>query len=210
MAILDLTSLNSVDLRRDPFDYLVVSRLLPPGSRDEITADFPKMELPGLFPPSELSYGPRFAALLAEIDGPALEEALSEKFGIALSGLPTLVTIRGRCRRRDGQIHTDSTWKVVSALIYLNEPWGHEGGRLRLLRSANLDDKIVEISPEWGSFVAFRRCDRSYHGHEPYEGQRRVIQINWCTSQDEIDREVARHRRTAWLKRTLSFGRLHH
>jgi hypothetical protein len=27
--------------------------------------------------------------------------------------------------------------------------------------------------------VAFRRCDYSFHGYKPYEGERRMIQMNY-------------------------------
>jgi hypothetical protein len=155
---------------------------------------------------SELAYGPVFASLLAELRGIDLETALSAKFGIELTGRPTLVTVRGRCHPRDGRVHTDSAWKILSVLVYLNAGWEADGGRLRLLRSENLEEVAAEVPAEWGTLVAFRRSSRSFHGHKPFEGQRRVIQLNWATDQRVIDAELARHRRSARLKRWLPFG----
>ena len=94
-----------------------------------------------------------------------------------------MITVRGRCAAKDGRIHTDSETKLVTVLIYFNEPWEAKGGRLRLLRSpTDLNDMIGEVPPEAGTMIAFRRSDKSYHGHEPYEGVRRYVMINWMTS----------------------------
>lgn len=87
-------------------------------------------------------------------------------------------------------------------LIYLNDPWEAQGGRLRLLRSpADIEDYVVEVPPEGGLAVAFRRSERSYHGHKPFYGPRRVLQLNWVTSRAQVFWDLARHRFSAWLKR---------
>jgi hypothetical protein len=46
----------------------------------------------------------------------------------------------------------------------------------------------------------FKRTENSFHGHLPYEGERRVIQIAWITSQKEIDRKTKRGRFSRLLK----------
>jgi SM-20-related protein len=77
------------------------------------------------------------------------------------AGRPTVTTVRGRCDPQDGKIHTDSTSKIITALIYIDESWEHQGGRLRLLRSA------TDLSePTAGTLVAFKRSNNSWHGHE--------------------------------------------
>lgn len=202
---LNLDALKKTALIRDPFEFLMVPDILKREAKASLEFDFPRISRPGSFPVSELEYGPAFASLLEELRGPELRVAVSEKFGIDLSQRPTLITIRGRCRREDGRVHTDATWKIVTVLIYLNDRWGHEGGRLRLLRSQNLEDVVVEVPPEWGTFLAFRVSDRSWHGHRPFEGERRVIQLNWVTDRRVVDRELARHRWSARLKRLLPF-----
>jgi SM-20-related protein len=78
-----------------------------------------------------------------------------------------------------------------------------ECGRLRLLRSKNLEDAAVEVPPTWGTLLALRRSERSIHGHTLFAGERRVVQLNRVMDQKLIDREVLRHRRTARLKRLL-------
>ena len=117
-----------------------------------------------------------------------------------------MVTVRGRCAARDGRIHTDSKTKLITVLLYFNDPWEARGGRLRLLRSpTDLNDMIGEVPPEAGTMIAFRRSDRSYHGHEPYEGVRRYVMINWMTSDFAARRELLRHRLSARVKQAASW-----
>jgi len=70
----------------------------------------------------------------------------------------------------------------MTALIYLNEDWSSTGGRLRLLRNANdIDDYVAEVPPVSGTLLMFKRSDNSWHGHKPFVGPRRTVQINWVT-----------------------------
>ena len=118
-----------------------------------------------------------------------------------LKGRPTMVTVRGRSGTRDGNIHTDAASKIITVLLYMNPRWEEPGGRLRLLRSPDdIEDAIVEAPPVAGTLVAFRRSDNSYHGHKPFVGPRRVIQLNWVTDRGTVGREILRHRASAWLK----------
>ena len=147
MEFLSLDRLANTPPCREPFPHLVVPGLVRPEAEVALTADFPSVRHHGSFPISELSYGSAFEALLAELRGPALERLMAEKLDADLAGLPQMITVRGRCHPRDGRVHTDSVWKVVSALLYLNGAWTPDGGRLRLLRSADLDDVAVEVPP---------------------------------------------------------------
>lgn len=204
MPALDLAAFRATPLQRTPFDYLVVPGFIKPAARAAIQADFPCIEKPGSFPLSTLRYGPAFADLIREMESPAVRQLFEEKFGLDLTGRPTMVTVRGRCQERDGQIHTDTETKIITVLLYMNGAWEAPGGRLRLLRSAtNLEDVILEVPPVEGTLLAFRRCDRSWHGHKPFVGERRVIQLNWVTDAGVVRREQMRHRLTAFLKRLL-------
>jgi hypothetical protein len=130
----------------------------------------------------------------------------AEKFGIDLTGRPVMVTVRGQSGTRDGNIHTDAATKLITALIYMNPHWEESGGCLRLLRSpTDIEDVIIEVPPSEGTLVAFRRSDNSYHGHKPFIGPRRVIQLNWVSSRTVQRREIWRHRLSAWMKQ---FGQL--
>jgi Rps23 Pro-64 3,4-dihydroxylase Tpa1-like proline 4-hydroxylase len=113
-----------------------------------------------------------------------------------------MFTVRGRCDARDGRIHTDSKKKIITVLLYLNEGWQEEGGRLRLLRNGeDLNAVVAEVSPAFGTMLAFRRSERSWHGHERYVGPRKVIQMNWVVSDHVAAWEQFRHRISAAAKR---------
>jgi hypothetical protein len=115
-----------------------------------------------------------------------------------------MITVRGRCAAKDGRIHTDTPTKLITVLIYFNDQWEASGGRLRLLRSpTDLDDVIGEVPPDLGTMIAFRRSDKSFHGHEPYEGVRRYVMINWMTNDFAAKRELLRHRVSARAKQAL-------
>jgi hypothetical protein len=149
-------------------------------------------------------YGPAFQTLLDELNSEAFREAFEDKFESDLSERPTITTVRGRCGPGDGKIHTDSVTKIITVLIYMNESWDQPGGRLRLLRSSsNLNDIIVEVPPIAGTLLAFKRSNNSWHGHEPFVGERRVIQFNWLTSQGNRQIAMLRHHTSASLKRLL-------
>ena len=64
----------------------------------------------------------------------------------------------------------------------------------------DLQDYAAEVPPNGGTLLAFKRCDHSWHGHEPYEGPRRAIQMNWVTSKSVVRREQFRHKVSTWFK----------
>jgi SM-20-related protein len=202
MSLLDLTALHRAPITRDPFLFTLVSGFVPTGIAGEILGDFPKIDHPGLLPVEATHFGPRFGDLIAQIRNIFTARAFSEKFDIDLVGRPMMITVRGRCQKKDGRIHTDSEAKLVTALLYFNDRWEAPGGRLRLLRGPNnIDDAIVEAPPDSGTLVAFRRSDRSFHGHEPFTGVRRYIMINWMAGTFAARRELLRHHISARAKR---------
>src|SRR5262249_48861596 len=195
MSVLDLAALRSTPLNHEPFPYVIVPGFVRPEALAAVHADYPHLDGPGSFPLSEVKGGPAFLALVEALRGPEARTAFEEKFGLDLKRRPTMVTVRGRCGPRDGFIHTDSVSKLLTVLVYMNPHWEASGGRLRLLRSANnLDDVLVEVPPTEGTLVAFRRSDNSFHGHKPFTGPRRVIQLNWIVNRRTVFRELLRHR----------------
>jgi len=206
--MIDLAAIANASLVPEPFPHLTAKNVLNLRQLAEIAADFPPITKPGIFPPSELKFGPAFARLLESIESEELERLIEEKFGIGLAKLPLMITVRGFCRNADGRIHNDSKDKVVTCLLYLNDPdWPDEGGRLRLLRSGtDLDDVIAEVPPNGGNFVAFRRTDNSWHGHAPFEGPRRYIMFNWLASDFALVKNVGRHKLSAAFKRLDLLG----
>lgn len=208
MSAIDLAAFRATPLVREPFEHLIVPGFIRPEAWSAIQAAFPALERPGSFPLSETKFGPAFRALIDEMEGFAMRKAFEEKFGIDLTGRPTMVTVRGQCQQSDGKIHTDALSKIITVLVYMNPRWEQSGGRLRLLRCAdNLDDVVAEVPPEAGTLLAFRRSDNSWHGHKPFVGPRRVIQLNWVTDDWVVRREIGRHRVSAWIKRMLNLVR---
>ena len=202
MGLLKFDALATAPLTTDPYEYVVVENFLDEAAKGDILGGFPDMPDAGSFPLSEVKVGPGLQALFDAMDGPQFRKAIEDKFGLDLGGRATMFTVRGRCDARDGRIHTDSKKKIITVLLYLNEGWQEDGGRLRLLRSGeDLNAVAAEVSPAFGTMLVFRRSDRSFHGHETYVGPRKVIQMNWVTSDKVAAWEQLRHRISATAKR---------
>lgn len=206
MAMLDLDAFARTPLSRDPFDHVIVPGFLAGDGLAAVEADYPAVPGPGSYPTSELSIKPGFQALLSALEGPEFRDAMQAKFAMDLRGRPTMVTVRGHCQLKDGRIHTDSKTKLITVLLYVNASWNEDAGRLRLLRSKDdLDDYAAEVPPDAGTLLAFRRSDHSWHGHKPFAGARRAIQLNWVTDAGVVEREQGRHRFSATVKRALGW-----
>jgi hypothetical protein len=200
-----LERLRTAPLASEPFDHVVVPRFVTPEALAEALRDFPRIHRGGSFPKGELDCGPAFSELLDELEDAPLRRAVEEKFELELAGRPTMITVRGRSRRKDGRVHTDSRSKIVTVLVYMNPAWSDPGGRLRLLRSgASLDDYTAEVVPELGTAVFFRCTENAWHGHTPFVGERRAIQLNWVTDEGVVRREQARHGLSARLKKLFA------
>src|SRR5438445_11726173 len=157
LSLLDLERLRASPLQRDPFDYVIVENFLPADETPELIADFPRLGGHGSFPLAKETCGAAFARLAAELEGEELRQAIEDKFAIDLAGRPTMITLRGYSDGKDGRIHTDSTSKLITVLLYMNPAWEDAAGRLRLLRGAgSLEDLVAEIPPLAGTMVAFR------------------------------------------------------
>jgi hypothetical protein len=202
MSLLDLDALEATPLVTDPYDYLVVRDFVRPEAARAIGADYPALDKPGSFALEDVAVKASFAELIGALNGAPFRQAIERKFSIALSDLPTTFTVRGVCGAHDGQIHTDSKTKVITVLLYLNEPWAPDGGRLRVLRNGeDLEAVAAEVPPDFGTLLVFRRSERSWHGHKPFTGPRRVVQMNWVTSQRVAGWQMFRHRLSAAVKR---------
>jgi hypothetical protein len=134
-----------------------------------------------------------------------LQSAIEKKFDTSLQGTQPRVTIRGYAAKSDGNIHTDAPAKIVTALIYLNETWDADGGRLRLLRNSHdINDYIAEVPPVSGTLLVFKRSENSWHGHKRFAGPRRTVQVNWVSGAigDDINyrKEQVRRRLMRWFR----------
>ena len=204
---LELERFEATALQRAPFDFLIVPGFLKRAALPAVERDFPAIDRGGSFPSTSVACGPAFTTLLDELQGPAVTAAFEAKFAADLTGRPTMVTLRGQSRAKDGAIHTDSRTKLITALIYLNSAWESDGGRLRMLNGPDdLEDYAAEVPPEAGTLVAFRCTPEAWHGHKPFVGKRRSIQLNWLTDKGVLKRELRRHALSALSKKLLRFG----
>lgn len=203
---LQLDRLAQAKASHDPFTFIFSHNLLPAESAADLKRDFPAIDKPGFFPLSTLDQKGAFGSLIKELEGPELAEILSEKLQIDLRDKPRMITVRKWSAAKDGRIHNDGEAKIVTALLYLNDEWqdNEDGGRFRVLKSdRSFDDSVAEIAPDFGNFAAFRRSDNSWHGHKPFAGERRVVQITWLRSWEDLQRKEKRGRLSLFLKKLL-------
>jgi hypothetical protein len=182
-----------------------VPNFLPPASLARVHAELPREGRGGSFPPESVKLGPIAQALMAELEGPLLRQAIADKFALRLDDAPSMLTMRLATREKDGQIHTDSLAKRVTALLYINLPndrFSRQEGCLRLLRAADdLEDFAVEVPPTEGTFLVFPNSPTSWHGHRPYIGPRYSVQLNYMTNDARAQAELRRHKLSAFVKK---------
>ena len=188
----DYPAFERTPLVAEPFAHLVVPGFVRPALLPAINRDYPAIGRPGNVPVEELHGGPTFEAMVEEMRSDAMRDRFAHKFGVDLSGTWPHTAARARCEPTDGNIHTDHKSKLVTVLFYFNEAWDADGGRLRLLRSQNdMESHFAEVVPAGGTMLAFLRTDHSWHGHKPFVGERRFIQMSY-TRGGELARKVSR------------------
>jgi SM-20-related protein len=205
MGHLDIEKLRAAKVSTEPYSYVVVPGFLAPEMVRAINATYPKIEKGGSFPIESLDESMAIREVIAELDGPEFEAAIEEKFDVSLEGRPKMYSLRGWTRAKDGQIHTDSKDKIITVLLYLNDNWQQPGGRLRILNNGHdVDDFVAEVPPDNGTLLVFKRSDNSWHGHHPFEGQRRSLQMNWMTSDASKGFHAIRHKISAAVKKVMA------
>ncbi len=207
MAHLNLEKLRSAEVATEPYMFTLLPGFLSPGSVSAINATYPNIEKGGSYPIESLESNMTIKEVIDELDGPEFEQVIAEKFGVELQGRPKMYSLRGYTRSKDGRIHTDSKDKIITVLLYLNENWNQDGGRLRILNNGNnVDDYVMEVPPDNGTLLVFKRSDNSWHGHHPFDGQRRSLQMNWMTSEGSKGWHKVRHKISAAVKKLTNAG----
>jgi hypothetical protein len=205
MIELDYAELRDTPVAGDPFPHLVVPNFVPPQTLPALLADLPPLGKRGSFPLDALWLGPNARALMDELEGPRLRDAIASRFDLDLTDAPTMVTLRGWTNERDGHIHTDSTAKRVTILLYLNpatDAWAQHEGCLRLLRGPDdVENYAVEVPPVNGTLLVFPNAPNAWHGHKRFIGQRYSVQLNYMTTDAKARSELRRHRISAFMKR---------
>ncbi len=202
MALLNLDKLRSAEVRTDPYQWVMVPGFIDSDTVKAINSTYPRIEQGGSFPIESLTESMAIKGVIDELDGAEFETLIEDKFDVDLSGRPKMYSLRGYTRAKDGQIHTDSKDKIITVLLYLNDNWQQPGGRLRILRNGrDVDDYVAEVPPDNGTLLVFKRADNSWHGHHPFEGQRRSLQMNWMTSEGSKGWHRVRHKLSAAMKK---------
>jgi len=203
--VLNPDALRRAPLVAEPYPYMIVDNLIRPETLPDVVASFPSVPKRGSFPPESVSYSGAFTTLMEEMHDLALRDLIGERLGMDLKDRPPMLTVRGRTGEKDGRIHTDSKSKLVTVLLYLNPGWSAPEGRLRLLyNNHDLSRYAAEIPPDAGRCLIFKVTPNCWHGHEPFVGERRTIQLNYVTSEEARDHDLRRHRLSAFLKGLFS------
>jgi hypothetical protein len=203
---LDFDKLAATPVAADPYPHILVENFVKPDALRAVVAALPVMRSRGSFPVEALKLGQPAKLLVFGLEGEVFRSLIAKKFALDLAGAPIMTTLRGNAGTKDGQIHTDSTAKRVTILLYLNPASGNafndQKGCLRLLRSpTDLEDYAVEVPPVDGTLLVFPNGPTTWHGHKIFIGQRYVIQMNYMTTSTKAKAELRRHHLTALIKR---------
>jgi len=206
--IIDLAAIKTTPVQPSPFPYSVVGGSLSSDFLSRVQRDFPSIEDAGSFPLATVQYGGDFAKLIDELQGDAFRQVIAEKFAMDLTDKPVMITVRGQSDHKDGRIHTDSKSKLITVLLYMNEDWQPDGGRLRLLNNEHdLDDYFAEIPPAAGTMLLFKVTENGWHGHKTFIGTRKVLQLNYVVDEAALNKHAVRHKFSAkfkaWRRRLL-------
>jgi SM-20-related protein len=207
LSLINVEAVREAPLSREPYDFFLGQGLLNPEAIDELRRDFPAIDKPGYLTVDEVQLKGRFKTLIDELESDEFSEVLSQKFGRDLVSCPRLTTIMRQSQPKYGAIHTDGPSKVMTLLVYMNDNWTDDGGgRLRVLYDKErFEPYAVEVPPVMGTVFAFLRSDNSWHGHRPFAGERRVVQVAWIKDQAELERKQKRNRVAQFFKGV--FGR---
>jgi len=203
MRILDRNKINQVSVDTEFFPFFHIENVFSSNTEaSSLTEDFPEIDRGGSFPTEKLSDG-ILKDLIQELEGNEFKSLLEEKFNIDLANSEVVTTLRGYSRAKDGQIHTDSTSKILTVLLYLNIDWKNNEGNLRLLKeNNNLENTIKEISSEFGNLIAFKVTENCWHGFRAFEGKRLSIQLNYIHP-NSLSSHNLRHRISSIFKNLL-------
>ncbi len=207
LSVLNVDAVRQAQRSHEPYDWFLGSGILKQEAIDELKRDFPDITKPGYLTVDEVQLKGRFKTLIDELESDEFSRELSQKFGIDLTPYPRLTTIMKRSQPKYGAIHTDGPSKVMTLLVYMNDEWQADAsGRLRVLyNEKDFEPYAAEVPPTMGTVFAFLRADNSWHGHQPFVGERKVVQVAWIRDADELARKKKRNKVAQFLKGV--FGR---
>ncbi len=206
MDELDFAALRAAPVQAEPFAHILLPHFVRASALPAVFAALPPMKGRGSFPITALRLGEATRAVIAGLQSEMFRGIIEEKFALNLAGAPRMITLRGNAGPQDGQIHTDSSAKRVTILLYLNPtgagPWARQEGCLRLLRGPDdLENYATEVPPVDGTLLVFPNGPATWHGHKAFTGQRYVVQMNYMTTSTKAKAEMRRHHLSALFKR---------
>jgi SM-20-related protein len=204
-AMLDLTRIRNAAVKSTPYPYFVVEGAIDAKQASKVAADFPEIERPGAINVDDTQYGPAFGALLDSLQSDAFRKVVSEKLDVDLEARDIVINVRGQVRLTDGNIHTDTPSKLVTVLLYFNEPGTLDETGLRILKNGkDLDDYVEEVSPDLGNMLVFKVTPNCWHGHGAIAGKRRSLQLNYLSGVKTIGKHQLAHRLVGRMKRKVA------
>ncbi len=202
LSVLNVDAVRQAQRSSEPYDWFLGSGILRQDAIDDLKRDFPDITKPGYLTVDEVQLKGTFKTLIDELESDEFSRELSKKFGIDLTPCPRLTTIMKRSQPKYGAIHTDGPSKVMTLLVYMNDEWQADAsGRLRVLyNEKDFEPYAAEVPPTMGTVFAFLRADNSWHGHQPFVGERKVVQVAWVKDADELARKKKRNKVAQFLK----------
>ena len=202
--MLDLDRIREAPVQDTPYPFFTLTDAIRPKAAREAADAFPSIDRPGAIDVDTTRFGPPFATLLDELKGDAFRKLIAEKFEVDLEGREIVINVRGETRLTDGNIHTDTPSKLVTVLLYFNEPGDADDTSLRILNNGrDLDDYVAEVRPDLGTMLAFKVTPNCWHGHKPVVGKRLSLQMNYLSGVKTVGKHQLMHRLIGRMKRKL-------
>lgn len=199
--MINYDAISAASVTQIPYPFFGVENALDVSSHQALLNDFPSSSHGGSLPLDSVDIKGAMARLIEEIKGDVFRQLMAEKFSVDLEDKPIVITARGYSRQKDGQVHTDSKTKLITVLLYFNDGWEYESGRLRMLRSNDINDCAEEFSSAIGQMIAFKVTDNCWHGYHAFDGQRQSLQINYLVEEKYTKHHIYRHKISAWFKK---------
>ena len=206
-VMLDLHRIQSAPVRQEPYPYFVATDVIPAEKASGVAGDFPTIDRPGAVDVEGTDFGPAFAAVLDDLKSDHFRRVIGEKLDVDLEGRDIIVNVRGQTRLTDGNIHTDTPSKLVTVLLYFNQPGqaGEGETSLRILNGGkDIDNFVEEIPPVLGTLVAFKVTPNCWHGFKPFVGKRNSLQLNYLSGVKTIGKHQLGHRLMGRMKRKMA------
>ena len=198
--MINIDLINTTPLKMQPFPYFTIEQSMLDKELMGLVQNFPIINSGGGFNKEDLELSEHYHSLHDSLDSDFFRQALSKKFKVNVITSPIMLTYRGFSRTKDGRVHTDSKTKLLTILIYFNDGWAAESGKLRILNSNDMSDIAEEINPTAGSMVAFKVTDNCWHGYPSFEGTRNAIQVNFLANEAASKKHKFFHKISAKLK----------